>query len=451
MSTAGRHAGYDRRMSGLGRGAVVAALAALWCTGSATSASAAGPASPAYAPVDRPGPTLSVPQARLDASLTCNGKVDGAAREPVLLLPGTATTPRTDFSWNHQPALTKAGIPWCAVELPGSALRDIQVAGEYVVHGIRTLRARSGRRIGIIGHSQGGMIGRWALRWWPDTRPMVEDLIGNAPSNHGTIVARPFKLACPVTGCSAAITQQVDGSAFMGALNSGQETFAGIDYTVNASRYDQVVVPYTTQALAGPARVTNTVIQDVCPADLAEHLGIGTYDNTAWALALDALAHDGPADPSRLDRGAVCAQPLMPGADPLSFVTDYAAAGVALGAAIAGETGVRAEPPLACYVTAACPAPAAAPSATGSAAGGRCGSARRFVVRVDGGRGPRLRRVTRVTLDGRALKVARRGGRPTAIVDLRRRTRGVAVLRITGRDAGGRTVTRVRRYQPCRR
>ncbi|MCW3017660.1 MAG: putative lipase [Solirubrobacterales bacterium] len=434
-------------MSRLGRGAAVAALSALWCTCSATSAPAAVPA---YAPVDRPGPALSVPQASLDASLTCSGKVDGATREPVLLLPGTATTPRTDFSWNYEPALTRAGIPWCAVELPGSALQDIQVAGEYVVHGIRTLRARSGRRIGIIGHSQGGMIGRWALRWWPDTRPMVEDLVGNAPSNHGTIVAQAFKLACPVTGCSAAILQQVDGSAFMGALNSGQETFAGTDYTVNASRYDEIVVPYTTQALAGPARITNTVIQDICPGDLAEHLGIGTYDRTAWALALDALTHDGPADPSRLDKAAVCAQPLMPGVDPLSFVTDYADAGVALGAAIAGETGVRAEPPPACYVSAACPASAPTP-ATGSTVRGRCGSARRFVVRVDGGRGPRLRRVTRVTLDGRVLKVTRREGRLTAIVDLRRRTRGVSVLRITGKDAGGRTVTRVRRYQACRR
>lgn len=143
-----------------------------------------------YAPVNRPGPALKVSTALLAASLTCSGAVDHATREPVLLLPGTATTPRTDFGWNYEPALTAAGIPWCAVTLPRSSLGDIQVAGEYVVNGIRRLRARSGRRIGIIGHSQGGMIGRWALRWWPDTRPMVVDLIGNAPSNHGTIDAQ---------------------------------------------------------------------------------------------------------------------------------------------------------------------------------------------------------------------------------------------------------------------
>jgi hypothetical protein len=324
---------------------------------------AAGPASAVtYAPVSRPGPALKVPKALLAASLTCSGAVDHATREPVLLLPGTATTPRTDFGWNYEPALTAAGIPWCAVTLPHSSLGDIQVAGEYVVNGIRRLHARSGRRIGIIGHSQGGMIGRWALRWWPDTRPMVADLIGNAPSNHGTIDAQAFGVECATVGCSAAILQQRDTAAFIKALNSRQETFAGIDYTVNYSAYDEIVVPNTGARLSGPGRIANTRIQDVCPGDLAEHLAIGTYDNTAWALALDALTHDGPADPARLNRAAVCADPFMPGVDRASFLADYGSAAAALGAAIAGEHGVRAEPALACYVTASCPRPARRPA-----------------------------------------------------------------------------------------
>jgi DNA-binding beta-propeller fold protein YncE len=81
--------------------------------------------------------------------------------------------------------------------------------------------------------------------------------------------------------------------------------------------------------------------------------------------------------------------------------------------------------------------------------GRRCASARRFTIRADGGGGPRLKRVTRVTLDGKSLKRMRRGGRTVAVVDLRRRTKGTAVLRITGTDTRGRTVTRVRRYHPC--
>ena len=30
------------------------------------------------------------------------------------------------------------------------------------------------------------MIPRWALRFWPDTRVMVDHVVGLSPSNHGT-------------------------------------------------------------------------------------------------------------------------------------------------------------------------------------------------------------------------------------------------------------------------
>lgn len=354
-------AGYPRRaadriapdsIAAMSRRIALLAAAACLLPGAVPAGASAMP----YAPAGRPGPALRVPAAKLDASLNCRGRVDHATREPVLLLPGTATTPRTDFSWNYEPALTRAGIPWCAVELPGNALGDIQVAAEYVVHGIRTLRARSGHRIGIVGHSQGGMIGRWALRWWPDTRRMVADLVGNAPSNHGTIDAQAFGLECATVGCAPAIVQQRNDSAFIRALNSRQETFAGVDYTVNYSAYDEIVVPATGAQLRGPGHVANTRIQDVCPADLSEHLAIGTFDNTAWALTLDALTHPGPADPARLNRLAVCTHPLMPGVDPASLPADLASAGAALGAAIVADRSVRTEPKLACYVTASCAA-----------------------------------------------------------------------------------------------
>jgi putative serine esterase DUF676 len=50
------------------------------------------------------------------------------------------------------------------VTLPGTGMGDIQVAGEYVVYAIRTMHAAYGGRIDIVGHSQGGMVPRWALR-----------------------------------------------------------------------------------------------------------------------------------------------------------------------------------------------------------------------------------------------------------------------------------------------
>src|ERR1700730_11234191 len=146
-----------------------------------------------YAPVDQPGPPLA-----------CTGTLGGAGRPPILLVPGTTLNPDADFSWNWERALRALGWPYCTVNLPGNAMGDIQIAGEYVVNAIRTMHARVGGRIDIVGHSQGGMVPRWALRFWPDTRAMVDDLVGLSPSNHGTLDAT---VVC-AQSCAPAFWQQ---------------------------------------------------------------------------------------------------------------------------------------------------------------------------------------------------------------------------------------------------
>src|SRR4051794_37197635 len=343
--------------------AAISTLAALLALAAPASA---GP------PVDKPGPPLSVARATLDASLQCTGTIGPGGPTPVLLVPGTGEDP--DFyDWNYMPALTKLGIPWCAVTFPSHATADIQVNGEYVVNAIRTMHARAGRRISLIGHSQGGMVPRWALRFWPDTREMVDDLVGLAPSNHGTITAEP---SC-ATACNVASWQQKDGSHFLAALNDPQETFAGISYTVAYSHTDEVVTPNADEKTGssalrtGDGRISNVAIQDICPADTSEHLQLGSYDAVGYALAIDALTHDGPADPKRIDP-AVCAQPAQPGVDPVTGPGDAAAAyAKVLDQFGTGSPNVSAEPPLACYATGdgTCPGPSAAtpPSAPGTA------------------------------------------------------------------------------------
>jgi pimeloyl-ACP methyl ester carboxylesterase len=310
-----------------------------------------------YAPVDQPGPPLSVSRADLGASLDCSSQasVDGAGVAPVLLVHGTGSNPEHNFSWNWEPALDQLGIPWCAVALPANGLDDIQVAGEYVVNGIRTMYARAGRKISIVGHSQGGMLPRWALRFWPDTRTLVDDVIGFAPSNHGT---KDAEFSCQ-SSCAPANWQQSDIAEFIKALNSYQETFPGISYTVVYTHTDEIVTPNfddtgSSSLHGGGGEITNEAVQDICPLDLTEHNGLGTVDNVAYALAVDALSHPGPADPSAIDPG-VCSEPLMPGVDPQTFPTDAAAAAADLLINEANGPSVSAEPPLKCYVTASCP------------------------------------------------------------------------------------------------
>jgi pimeloyl-ACP methyl ester carboxylesterase len=307
-----------------------------------------------YAPPDRPGPPLSVAQGTLDASLQCKGNV-AAGPAPVLLVPGTAYSPNSDFGWTWEPALNKLGIPWCAVALPGNGMGDIQTAAEYVVNAIRSMRARAGRRIEVIGHSQGGMLPRWAFRFWPDTRGMVDDLIGMSPSNHGTFDADAVCLAA----CPASFWQQRDVSDFTKALNSSAETFPGISYTVAYTRLDEVVLPNLSDkgssALhGGGGDIRNVAIQQVCPLDISDHLAIGTYDPVAYALAIDAITHPGPADPARLAGTGVCSKLLMPGVNPLTFATDEASSVAGIGTSIAAAPLIPKEPSLRCYVTASC-------------------------------------------------------------------------------------------------
>jgi triacylglycerol esterase/lipase EstA (alpha/beta hydrolase family) len=307
-----------------------------------------------YAPTDARGPRLDVSKATLKAALECQPDVRNARRQPVLLIPGTTLTPAAEYSWSWQPALDQLTIPYCDVVLPDSALGDIQIASEYVVYAIRQMHRMSGRRVDLLGHSQGGMIGRWALRFWPGLRERVNDVVGLAPSNHGTVDSQAICTA----SCPAAFWQQAANSRFTAALNSGAETFAPVDYTSVYTHLDEVVVPNSDETGSsslhtGNGDIVNVALQDVCPANVSEHLAIGTYDPVAYALAVDALTHPGPADPSRLDPG-VCSQTLMPGVDPATFVGNYANQAAFIAGAVAAADQVPAEPPLACYVTTSC-------------------------------------------------------------------------------------------------
>lgn len=408
----------------------------------ATFAAGAVPAAAAaeeYAPVDRVGPALSVPAATIESRLQCSPGLAGVSTHPVLLIQGTGATAEDNWSWTYQPALDRRGIPWCAIDLPDQATSDVQVAGEHVVHSLRVMAQRSGRKVSIIGHSQGGMVGRWALRFWPDTRQIVEDLIGFAPSNHGTTVAR-----CTAEDpCSAAAWQQRDESAFVAALNSRAETFAPVSYTSIYTRNDQTVQPNrdaetgSSSLRTGDGRRTNVATQDICPAAPYEHLLIGLVDPVAHALAIDALANDGPADPARIPR-SVCALVFHEGINPLTAGVDGAQAAASFGSYEART--LAAEPALKCYALAAgCAAATPRPAARS------CRSKRRFTVTL-----PALRPGARVTLNGRALKARRLADRRLrSTVDLRGRARGTVTLRARGRTSAGRTVTIVRRYRTC--
>jgi triacylglycerol esterase/lipase EstA (alpha/beta hydrolase family) len=221
--------------------------------------------------------------------------------QPVVLVHGTFAD--MSNSWQAiSPLLHNRG--YCVFALNYGANSGSDAIGVYGVGDIPksaaqlssfvddVLAATGAEEVDLVGHSQGGMMPRYYLKNLGGAGE-VDDLVGLSPSNHGT--ANPL---APLAGGSCpACRQQVRGSAFLQELNSGDESPGDVSYTQLVTRYDQVVIPYTSGYLAPDANVTNLTLQDLCPNDTSEHLRI-PYDPPAIAVTLDALAHPGPADPA---------------------------------------------------------------------------------------------------------------------------------------------------------
>ena len=252
------------------------------------------------------GPPLSTPLATMDAALSCPGGFTHPSREPVLLVHGTGATPEQNWGSGFEPGLRAAGYDVCTVRLPGHALVDIQLSTEYVVHAIRSMHVASGRLVDVVGHSQGGLQPRWAVKWWPDVLASVDDVVTMGTPNHGTqnaaLCTAPFQ-------CPAATWQMKAGARFITALNAGDETPGAASYTNLFTQFDQAVTPPSTSATAG---ASNILLQDVCPGRPVDHVGMAV-DAASFAVVVDALANAGGADRARVP-ASVCMQFGVPGA-----------------------------------------------------------------------------------------------------------------------------------------
>lgn len=293
------------------------------------------------------GPALVEDPAALDAALDCPEGLTHFDRPIVLLVHGTATTAEESWPDGLGKVLPGAGFDWCTVQLPGRALVDIQTSSEYVVAAVRSLHERSGRKVSLVGHSQGAHQIRWAVRWWPDVRAVVKDLVSVAGSNRGL----PYLSAQSCAfGCAPALWQQASGSAFIAAQNE-VPIVKGPAYTSVYSLTDDLVQPAlpAERAVATIDGAANIAVQDICPGRPVGHVQ-AVYDAAVTAVILDAFAHAGPANPARVDRAA-CFMTTPPGVDPgvaAARITAVYANGVR---AVAAGPKTGAEPPLRPYVT----------------------------------------------------------------------------------------------------
>jgi len=200
------------------------------------------------------------------------------------------------FNYGQRPGRV-VGLP--GSRLPGGVAPVAESAAELAAF-VEEVAARTGApRVDLVGHSQGGLMPRHYLKFLGGAA-RVHHLVGLAPPNHGTSVVGLARLpGAPellAAGLGRSVADQVVGSEFLRALNAGGDTVPGVRYTVIATRYDEVVTPYTSAFLDGP-RVTNITLQRLCgPAQASEHLAV-PFDPAVLRHVLNALdpAHARPA------------------------------------------------------------------------------------------------------------------------------------------------------------
>ena len=222
-----------------------------------------------------------------------NCKPSSAHPRPVVLVHGTLGN-SVDNWLGLAPYLTARN--YCVFSLDYG-----QLPGVPFFHGLgpidksaEQLDAFVAAKVDLVGHSQGGMMPRYYLKFLGGAAE-VNALVGIAPSNHGTNLSGltnllPFFPGAEdlISSLTPALADQIVGSAFLTKLNAGGDTVPGVKYTVIATKYDEVVTPYRSQFLSG-TNVRNVLLQDLCPVDLSEHVAIGLIDRIAFHEVANAL------------------------------------------------------------------------------------------------------------------------------------------------------------------
>jgi triacylglycerol esterase/lipase EstA (alpha/beta hydrolase family) len=191
------------------------------------------------------------------------------------------------------PQLKSSGYCVFALEYGDRGTGDIAASADELKRFVdAVLHASGARKVSLVGHSQGGMMPRHYIKFL-DGAAKVDDLVGLAPSNHGT--TNPGAFVTGETICEAC-DQQRAGSGFLQQLNAGDETPGRVSYTVLQTRYDEVVTPYTSAFLEGGDNTANILLQDACPAEVIDHHFM-PHSQLAIRWTLAALGRPGPADP----------------------------------------------------------------------------------------------------------------------------------------------------------
>lgn len=240
---------------------------------------------------------------------------------PLVLVHGLGATMGANWSY-MSPLLKQRG--YCVFALtygidprtaasggPGGVIPIQQSAGELDAFVRRVLSSTGARKVDLFGHSEGTFMPQYWLKFMGGAAK-VDKYVALTPLYGGTKLAAidqirdtgaGFGLSRPLVDSVSAFCgscpQFVAGSEMQKMLVAGGAAAKGVTYTTIPTRYDELVIPYTSGLLPPPA--TNRVVQDSCPADASEHVAVA-FDPVVAQLAFNALDPPDarPVDCSRL-------------------------------------------------------------------------------------------------------------------------------------------------------
>jgi triacylglycerol lipase len=237
---------------------------------------------------------------------------------PVVLVHGLLAN-QTDNWWVYSPILANHG--YCVFTLtygtrpgigipgytPGGMTRMEESAGQLSTFVDKVLAATGTRKVDIVGHSEGSLMPAYYVKYLGG-KTKVRNYVGITTIWHGTDPAglatldqlgKPFGISPVleqvVASFCASCPQFLAGSDFINKLRKGGTvTVPGVTYTSIVTQYDELVQPYTSGIEQAP-NMTNLVVQQQCPLDLAEHVAMAA-DPVVMQDVLNALdpAHAAP-------------------------------------------------------------------------------------------------------------------------------------------------------------
>lgn len=234
-------------------------------------------------------------------------KPTAAHPNPVVLFHGLGATMGENWAY-FSPVLKAQG--YCVFALTygmdprfpnrGGTISVKESAPEIGAFVDRVLAETGASKVDVVGHSEGTFTPEYWIKvlggaakvdkyvaWTPvydGSKLLALDLVRD--------LGAPLGLSKPVIDLVAAFCgfcpEVLAGSDVVRALNAGGGSGTpGVKYTTVMTKYDELVVPYTSGVNDAPG-AKNIVLQDVCPANPSEHVAVA-FDPAVAQITLNAL------------------------------------------------------------------------------------------------------------------------------------------------------------------